>query len=513
MVEMICGDGKNKENEGGKEIKEMREVTGNGDKRKKRRRRKTQLNWVFVLDKHKKPLMPCHPARARKLLKKGRAVVHRLYPFTIRLKDRTVGESVLQDIEEGNYSTSTFTGKALVREDGFVLFSAIIEHRNDIPTSLTRRRNYRRSRRSRLRYRAPRFNNRRRPKGWLTPTLRSKINNVCSWSLRLSKLAPITGYTVATTKFDTQKLQNPEIRGVEYQHGTLYGYEVKEYLLEKYNHQCVYCKGESGDKILEIDHVIPKIRGGTDRITNLVIACRTCNRLKGNKTAEEFGFPEVQKQCKKPLKSAGHMNAMRYAIVEAMKKVAGSNVRTTTFAAVKFVRNKLGLPNQPHINAMCAFTYLEKSKTEVEEEEEENQSKQTKQARVMVDKPFRFKLKNIQKPLLIKAKGRGKHQRCLSQPTKKTKKPRIASRKKMYYGFQSGDMVKAVIPKGKYKGVYTGIVAVRSSGYFDLKDFNGRRVAQGISYRHFRLIQRFDGYVYSFGDGCNSPGTIRNSSY
>jgi hypothetical protein len=50
---------------------------------------------VFVLSSDAQPLDPCHERRARKLLKAGRAVVHRTYPFTIRLKDRTFAEAVV----------------------------------------------------------------------------------------------------------------------------------------------------------------------------------------------------------------------------------------------------------------------------------------------------------------------------------------------------------------------------------------------------------------------------------
>ena len=65
-----------------------------------------------------------------------------------------------------------------------------------------------------------------------------------SWVVKLRKLVPVTELWVETVKFDTQKLQNPEVSGAEYQQGTLFGFEVREYLFEKFGRKCVYCGRE-----------------------------------------------------------------------------------------------------------------------------------------------------------------------------------------------------------------------------------------------------------------------------
>jgi hypothetical protein len=70
---------------------------------------------VFVLDQHKEPLMPCSERRARLLLRRQRAVVHRLVPFTIRLKDRTCATSAVQPVVLKLDPGSKTTGVALVR--------------------------------------------------------------------------------------------------------------------------------------------------------------------------------------------------------------------------------------------------------------------------------------------------------------------------------------------------------------------------------------------------------------
>ncbi|WP_363325672.1 RRXRR domain-containing protein [Thermogemmatispora sp.] len=71
-----------------------------------------------------------------------------------------------------------------------------------------------------------------RDKG-LPPSLESRVENVVTWVNRLCRYAPVSLRTVEHVKFNTQLLQNPDISGVEYQRGTLFGYELREYLLEE----------------------------------------------------------------------------------------------------------------------------------------------------------------------------------------------------------------------------------------------------------------------------------------
>jgi len=193
---------------------------------------------VFVLDKHKKPLMPCTEKRARLLLKKGRAVVHKIEPFTIRLRDRTVEDSAVQPLRLKLDPGAKTTGAAIIEESdpdcGKVIYLGEIRHKQNIKESIDTRRSLRRSRRSRkTRYRKARFNNRRRAKGWLPPSLQARVNQTLNVVNKLKKLAPISAISTEHVKFDTQLLQNPEINGIEYQQGELYGYEIREYLARK----------------------------------------------------------------------------------------------------------------------------------------------------------------------------------------------------------------------------------------------------------------------------------------
>jgi 5-methylcytosine-specific restriction endonuclease McrA len=242
---------------------------------------------VFVLDKRKNPLMPCSERRARVLLERGRAVVHRHQPFTIRLRDRVGGET--QPVEIRVDPGSKGTGIAVVRvseetcpETGevetavHVLERVELRHRGAaIRKALLQRSQCRRRRRSaNLRYRAPRFSNRRRSKGRLPPSLQHRADTTASWALRLQRLVPVLRVRVETVRFDTQALEAPEISGVEYQQGALAGYEVREYLLEKWGRVCVYC--DATGVPLQIDHVRPRTGGGSNRVSNLTLACGPC---------------------------------------------------------------------------------------------------------------------------------------------------------------------------------------------------------------------------------------------
>lgn len=218
---------------------------------------------VFVLDKHKKPLMPCTEKRARLLLERRRAVVHKMSPFTIRLKDRTIEESVLQPLRFKLDPGSKTTGLAVLREVDSESSTAILlgelHHKPGIKKKLDNRRAQRRGRCNRkTRYRAPRFDNRIRPEGWLPPSLQARVQQTVNVATKLQRLLPVTAISTEHAKFDTQLMENTDIAGIEYQQGDLLGYEIREYLLEKWQRKCAYC-GKT-DTPLEIEHITPKSR-------------------------------------------------------------------------------------------------------------------------------------------------------------------------------------------------------------------------------------------------------------
>ncbi|GCF08856.1 hypothetical protein KDI_24200 [Dictyobacter arantiisoli] len=276
------------------------------------------MSNVFVIDSFYQPLNPVHPARARLLLKQGKASVYRMYPFTVILK-RVVAQPEVKPLRIKLDPGSRTTGIAIVNDaSGEVVFAAELTHRGQaIKAALDDRRAVRRSRRQRkTRYRKARWSNRKRKQGWLPPSLESRIANVLTWVKRLSRSCPLTAISMELVKFDLQQMENPEVSGVEYQQGTLAGYEVRGYLLEKWNRTCAYCGAK--ETPLQIEHIHPRAKGGTNRITNLCLACEQCNTAKGTLDIAVFlqKKPEVlkriQAQAKAPLKDAIAVNTSRW---------------------------------------------------------------------------------------------------------------------------------------------------------------------------------------------------------
>ncbi|GAA1138034.1 hypothetical protein GCM10009579_60450 [Streptomyces javensis] len=421
---------------------------------------------VFVLDKHGTPLQPTTPARARKLLKSGRAVAHRHTPFVIRLGDRTAADSTVDGVELGVDPGSKHTGVAVftaVAGERRGRYSVQLDHRGAvIRKKLEQRAAYRRGRRTRnLRYRAPRFLSRTRPQGWLAPSLRHRVETTVSWVDRLTRWAPVRAVHVERAAFDIHAISaGRPLEGAEYQHGTLHGTEVREYLLAKFGRACIYC-GITGVP-LNIDHVRPRSRGGSDRVSNLVLACIPCNEHKSNRPVEEFApkrAAEVLKRAKAPLRDAAAVNATRWALWRAldsrMPTHVGSGGRT------KWNRTRTSLTKTHTLDALAVGKLDTVTET-------------------------------VGQVLVAGCTGRGTYARTR---TDKHGFPRLRlPRQKQFFGFQTGDLVRAVVPTGKYTGTHTGRVAVRASGSFAVRTTHGLATAR---HRYFTVLQRADGYAYT----------------
>lgn len=433
---------------------------------------------VFVLDKRKQPLMPCSEKRARLLLARNRAVVVRMYPFTIRLKYRIDGE--VQPIAIKLDPGSKYTGVAVVRKSETIdlltgeiktklrvlnLFQ--LNHRGSmISENLTSRRAMRNRRRGTLRYRKARFNNRTKPKCWLAPSLQHRVDTIISLVAKLRRVALITDISQELVKFDMQLMQNPEISGVEYQQGTLAGYSVREYLLEKWNRKCAYCSAENIP--LQIEHIHPKSKGGSNAVSNLALACEPCNKKKGTLSIDVFlkdkpiVLKRILSQVKQPLKDAAAVNSTRWKLANRLKE-SGLPVELSNGAITKFNRSQHRIPKTHALDAACVGYFHEITDWNIP-------------------------------TLEVKCTGRGSYQRTLLN---KYGFPRAyLMRQKSVHGFQTGDIVKAEVTKGKKIGCYFGRVAVRLSGSFNITATDG--IIQGIGYKNCKIIARNDGYGYLF---------------
>lgn len=411
---------------------------------------------VLVLDTNKRPLNPIHPGKARMLLDQGKAAVFHRYPFTIILKQEVNGpaDTCRVKIDPG----SKTTGLAVVNEITHrVVWAAELRHRGDrIRDRLLSRRQLRRGRRYRnTRYREARFLNRRRPRGWLPPSLESRIANITTWVARLQRYVPITAISMELVKFDTQAMQNPEISGVEYQQGTLYGYEVREYLLEKWGRHCAYCG--VANVPLEIEHITPRSRGGSDRVSNLTLACHNCNQSKGTRTAAEFGHSVIQRRAKLPLKDGAAVNATRWALFRHLQST-GLPIECGSGGRTKYNRTRLGLPKAHWLDAACVGASTSDA----------------------------LRIEGITL-LHIKATGHGNRQMCQTDKFGFPKAHRM--RRRSFMGFRTGDTVRAVVPTGKYAGRYTSRIAIRQRPSFRLDGFD-------VHPKYLKVLQRADGYEY-----------------
>jgi 5-methylcytosine-specific restriction endonuclease McrA len=440
---------------------------------------------VFVLDRRKKPLMPCSEKRARKLLAAGRARVHRLVPFTLRLVDRTQAESVLQPLRLSIDPGSKATGLALCRveeridaDTGEIAEPALhvaalqeVVHRGQaIRDGLQRRAMFRRSRRGgKTRYRAPRFDNRVRCTGWLAPSLLHRVQTTMSWVRRLQRCAPVTELAQELVRFDMQLMQaradGGTVEGVEYQRGELAGFEVGEYLLAKWDRQCAYC--DAREVPLEKEHIVARAHGGSNRVSNLALACRPCNQRKGAQDVRDFlrhepvRLQRVLALAKAPLKDAAAVNSTRWRLFGELK-ATGLPLQTGSGGRTKFNRSRLGVPKTHALDAACVGSVGEVCRTE-------------------------------QPTLQVKCSGRGS--RSGTRLDTHGFPRGYLMREKSVHGFRTGDRVRATVPApSKKAGTHVGRVAVRRSGSFNLQTAAG--VVQGIHHRHCRVLMRGDGYAY-----------------
>ena len=316
---------------------------------------------VPVISSDGHPLIPCRPKRARLLLRDGRAT--RMWvkgSFAIRMTDRTRAESNVPEMTRGITPGSRTTGFAVTQDQEtqegqhsrrvvHAMELELIGH--PISMKLTRRAAFRRTRRSRLRYRKPRFDHRTKPKGWLPPSIQHNRDRISSWARTLTQLYPITSTRISTNKFDIQLMENKEIWGEEYQHGTLHGWQLRAYVFHQNGHRCFYC--EAQEKGLTLDHIIPASRGGTSRVANLTAACPKCNQLKSNQLPEEFlaGDPDrlqrlLGQNPRRSYRDTGRMNVLMPSILEDLAGLAVP-VEQTNATLTAWNRRQMDLPQDP----------------------------------------------------------------------------------------------------------------------------------------------------------------------
>ena len=312
---------------------------------------------VYVLNRYGEPLMPTtRYGRARRLLRKGHAVVVDYRPFTIQITYDTPNgvqeDSLGVDAGTKHVGFSATTKKKVLFEAELLLMSDIVE-------KLSTRREFRRTRRNRkTRYRKSRFLNRTRSKkpGWIAPSVRQKVDSHIHWISKICKFLPIKKITVETAQFDTQLLKAQEQglplpRGTDYQKGEQLGFRnVREYVLFRDNHTCQCCKGKSKDGKLHVHHIESRKTGG-DAPNNLITLCSECHAKYHR---GEINLPKTARRGTS-LRDAAQMGIMRKALFNRLKDEIGAEIPCyETYGYItKHTRAEEGLPKAHVIDARC----------------------------------------------------------------------------------------------------------------------------------------------------------------
>jgi len=285
---------------------------------------------VYVLSIENKPLMPTSNAKARILLKQKKASVKELKPFTIRLTYEATEytQPIILGIDSGynNIGFSAITDKKELIVGELKLLQGMKER-------LLEKSRYRKIRRSRLRYRKARWNNRTKskPKGWLAPSLKHKLDSHIKFIDSLYSILPITKTIIEVANFDIQKMKDDNISGVEYQQGTMLGFwNVREYVLHRDSHKCQNpnCKNKDKEQILQIHHIKYRSMGGTDSQSNLITLCNKCHTSPNHKKGK-FLYDWCNKSKKvRGFKDATFMSVVRWYLINQLKDKY-SNIYTT----------------------------------------------------------------------------------------------------------------------------------------------------------------------------------------
>ena len=398
---------------------------------------------VYVLNIEGKPLMPCKEAKARKLLKENKAKIYKKEPFTIQLL--FICENQTQDITLGVDAGSKHIGLSATTKEK-ELYAADVELRNDIVDLLSTRRQNRRTRRNRLRYRKPRFNNRVHSKknGWLAPSVDQKIQTHFKVVEDIHKLQPKTKIVVETASFDIQKIKNPEIHNEEYQQGEqLEFWNVREYVLFRDNHTCQCCKGKSKDKVLNVHHIESR-KTGDNAPNNLITLCETCHKGYHNGTVE---LPKTIKRGMS-FKDATFMGIMRWSFYNRLKEIY-PNVFMTYGYITKDTRIKNNLPKDHYIDARCIS----------------GNPNAEPLGYYFYQKKVRCHNRQIHKSNILKG-GKKK----LNQASYLVK------------GFRLFDKV-------EFEGQICFIFGRRSSGYFDIRKLNGEVISRSVSWKKLKILE------------------------
>ncbi len=404
---------------------------------------------VYVLNQDGVPIMPSeNHAKVRVLLKEGKAKVVRRTPFTIQLMYSSTNYTQLVTL--GVDAGSKHIGLSATTEHKEI-YAADVELRNDIVKLLAKRRELRRSRRNRkTRYRKARFNNRKRDKGWLAPSIKEKIDTHLKVVYDVCELLPVSKIIVETASFDIQKIKDTDISGTGYQQGEQLGFwNVREYVLFRDGHTCQCCKGRSKDPVLNVHHIESRQTGG-NAPNNLITLCETCHKGYHN------GTVRLPKKIKRGMrfKDAAFMGIMRWAFYNELK-ARYPDVENTYGYLTKNTRIKHGLPKEHYVDARCISGHpLAKPSGEV-----------------FYIKKIRCHNRQIHKCSILKGGIRKRNQA-----------------EYIVKGFRLFDKV-------LYKGQECFIFGRRATGRMDIRLLDGTHINASVGFKNLKLLEPRSNYL------------------
>jgi len=403
--------------------------------------------FVYVLNCHGKPLMPCRPRKARLLLKAGQAKVVKMVPFTLQLHYGSSGYT--QEVSLGIDAGTRHIGVSATTEK-VVLFEAEVQPRTDLQEVLATRRQFRRARRKRkTRYRPCRFLNRRKPEGWLAPSVRHLVEAHLKTIRLVHRILPVRRTTIEVAQFDLQKIHHPEMEGKAYQEGPQLGFwNVREYVLFRDQHSCQWCLGRSKDKILNVHHIESRKTGG-DRPDNLITLCETCHDLI-HRTHQEDKIP----QKRGGFRDATQLGIIRWCIYNQAQALF-PNVHLTYGYLTKHTRINHQLEKSHLVDARCiSGNPLARPDTSW-----------------YLIKWVRRNNRQLHKATIRKG---GKRQQNTAP--------------KYVHGFRLFHCV-------RYLGQVCFVFGRRSSGYFDVRTLDGTRIHASANCKQLTIVQKASAYL------------------
>ncbi len=396
---------------------------------------------VYIKDIDGRPLMPTkRHGKVRWLLKENKAVVINLCPFTIQLTYKSTDHK--QPVTLGIDAGAKHIGFSATAEKE-ELFACETTLRTDIVDLLSTRLQNRRTRRSRLRYRKPRFNNRgsSKKKGWVAPSVKQRIDSHLNEVNEIHKILPITKIVIEVAQFDTQKMKNHDISGSDYQNGEQLGFwNVREYVLFRDGHKCSHCKGKSKDPVLNVHHLESRKTGG-DSPSNLITLCESCHK------AFHKGEIELKKKRGKSLRDAAVMGIMKWKLYEELKS-RYDNVSMTFGYITKYNRIKYGIEKSHTSDAFVISRNFNAKRIE----------------RQYLKRLVRRHNRQIHKMKILKG-GKKKNNQAPFE----------------VFGFRLFDKV-------LYNNEIFFVYGRRKSGNFNIRDFNGEN-PKDVSHKKFKLIR------------------------